>query len=570
MAFALQSLWDVLVLLGVVLAVAPWFGRYVGKVYLERPVAGDSLLLPLERAVYRLLGTSPRRPMRAGEYMVAVLFVNGGTFAFLFLFFLLQHALPLDPTGAPGMPWDLAFHSAASFTTNTDFTHFVNESQLSLGSAMIAWQLALFLSAATGLSVAAAMIRGFVRKDGRLGNFYVDLTRSITRILLPVAVLGALVFVALGVPETLVAAVRAHPLTGGTQTIYLGPVASFQAISLLGTNGGGYYTANAASPLANPSSASLLLGTFLMLLVPFSTPFAFGTMVRRRAEAWPFVAVIVLIVAIAVGLFVAYQAAANPLLGGIPGLGPSTNGYPVGQETRWSLPETAFFQVVSVYNNVGANSMQIGAISPIAQLVLLFGMFTQATPGGDGTGFAMLLVFTVLAIYVGGLMVGRTPEYLGKKIGTSQVRWAALALILHPALILVPFSIAVVGGWVSVGGASIGVTAHTFSSVLYEFASESANNGSALSSNAFNDTTPYFNVVGGLVMLLGRFVPIYVMLRVGGYFAGEATLPQGPGTLNTATGTFAVYLALFVVVVTALVFLPVMALGPLAQIVGVG
>lgn len=570
MALALQSLWDVVVLLGVVLAIAPWFGSYVGRVYLERPLAGDTFFLPLEGRIYRLLGTSPRRAMRAREYMVAVLFVNGATFAFLYLFFLLQGQLPANPTGVPGLSWDLALHSAASLTTNTDFTHFTHEAQLSLASTVVAWQLALFVSAATGLSVAAAMIRGFFRRDGALGNFYVDLVRSITRLLLPLAVAGAIVFVLLGVPETLVAVVKGHPLTGGLQPIYVGPVASFQSISLVGTNGGGYYTANAASPLADPSAASLLFGTFLMLLVPFSMPFAFATMVRRRAEAWPFVAVIVLIVSVALGLFVAYQAAANPFVGGVPGLGPSINGYPVGQETRWSLPEAALFQVVSVYSNVGATSMQIGAITPVAQLVLLFGLFTQATPGGAGTGFATLLVFTVLAIYVGGLMVGRTPEYLGKRIGTSQVRWAAFALVLHPALILLPVVGAVVGGWVALGGASVGVTSHTFSSVLYEFASESANNGSSLSSGAFNDTSPYFNLAGAVVMLIGRFVPIYVMLTIGGVFAEEDVLPPGPGTLNTASGTFAVYLTLFVIVVTALVFLPVMALGPLAQIVGGG
>ncbi len=568
MAVALQSLWDVIVLLGLALAVAPWLGSYVGRVYLDRPLAGDTVLLPVESAIYRLLGTSPRQTMRPREYMTALLAVNFGTLAFIFLFLIFQAQLPGDPTRAPGMSWDLAFHSATSFTTNTNFTHFTNEAQVSLASLTVAWPLALFVSPATGLAVVAALVRGFVRRDGTLGNFYVDLVRSITRLLLPLAVAGALVFVLLGVPEDLVAAVQAHPLTGGLQSIYLGPVASFQSISLIGSNGGGFYTANAASPLADPSAASLLWGTFLMLLIPLSTPFAFATMIRRRSEAWPYVGVVLLVLAVALTLFITYQGLTNPFLSGVPGLGAQSNGYGVGQETRWSSPETSLFQVVSVYSNVGANSMQIGSIAPVAQLVLLFGMFTQATPGGDGTGFGMLLVFTLLAIYVGGLMVGRTPEYLGKKIETNHVRWAALAVILHPAAILIPFVVTVLGGLVPLGGAPVGATSHTFTSVLYEFTSESANNGSALAAASFNDTTVFFNVAGALVMAIGRFVPIYIMLRIGGLFAAQESLPAGPGTLRTASGTFSVYLTLFVIVTTALVFLPVMALGPLAQILG--
>jgi potassium-transporting ATPase potassium-binding subunit len=570
MAFDLGSLWDVVVLLAIAVAIAPWFGRYLGRVYMDLPLVGDRILAPIESAIYRLLGTSPRRSMRVGEYMLALVLVNAGVALFLFLFFLFQARLPGDPTEAPGMSWSLALHSAASFTTNTDFTHFTNESQVSLASLGFAWMLALFLSSATGLSVAAAMVRGFVRKDGTLGNFYVDMVRSLTRLLLPIATLAAIVLVLLGVPETYTATVTAHTLTGGVQRIYLGPVAAYQAISLLGTNGGGFYSANMASPLANPSAISNLFGVFVMLLIPVASPFAFATMIRRRGEAWPYLGVIIIVLAVALTLFVAYQAASNPFLSGVHGLGPQVNGYPVGQETRWSLPEGSLFQVVSVYSNVGANNMMIGSLSPIAQLVLLFGMFTQSTPGGEGTGFGTLLLFALLAIFVGGLMVGRTPEYLGKKIGTSHVRWAALAILVHPASILLPFAVALLGGDVTLGGATVGATAHNFTAVLYEFTSESANNGSALSTGAFTDSTVFFNVAGAFVMLVGRFVPIYVMVKVGGLFAQQDTLPPGPGTLRTASGTFSLYLTLFLVITTALIFLPVMTLGPLAQITGGG
>lgn len=565
--FALESLWDVIVLIALVLALAPWFGAYLGRVYLNRPVFGDVVLAPIEGAIYRLLGTSPRKSMRAGEYMIALLIVNGGVAVFLFVYFFFQASLPLDATSVPNMSWSLALHSAASFTTNTDFTHFTNESQISLGATVIGWQLALFMSPATGLAVVAAMIRGFIRKDGTLGNFYVDIVRSITRILLPIAIIVAVIMVLFGVPETLTNYVIAHPLTGGTQTIYLGPVASYQAMSLLGSNGGGWYAANAASPLANPSAASNLFEVFVMMLIPFSTPFAFGQIIRRRGEAWPYMATILIVFAIGLGLFIAYQAVTNPALASVTGLGAPTNGYPVGEETRFSLPEASLFQVTSVYSNVGANNLMIGAVSPVAQMVLLFGMFTQATPGGVGSGFGTLLLFAVLAIFIGGLMVGRTPEYLGKKIGTSQVKWAALALLIHPAIILIPFSVGVLWGDPGIASNSLSASAHNFTSVLYELTSEAANNGSALSTASFNDTTPFWNVTGTFVMLIGRFVPFWAMLQVGGLFSEQGELPPGPGTLRTASATFAVFLTLILIIVTALLFLPVVALGPLAQII---
>jgi len=568
MAFVVQSLWDIILVIGLSLAIAPFFGDYLGKVYMNRPLLGDAVLLPLENGFYRLLGTSPRHSMRAREYFLALILVNGGLLVFLWFWFFFQASTPFNPLGIPNMGWDLAFHSAASFTTNTNYTHFTNESQVSLGSLMIAWPFALFLSPATGLAVLAAMVRGFVRKDGTLGNFYVDMTRSLTRLLIPLAILGAVVFILMDVPQTLAASATLHPLTGGTQTLYLGPVASFQSISLLGSNGGGFYSANMASPIANPSAVSNLWGIALMLLFPFSAPFAFATIVRKKNEAWPYVGTILIILAIALALFITFQAATNPALASSLGLGPQTNGYPVGAETRFSLPEAAGFQVVSVYANVGANNLQIGSVSPVAQLVLLFGMFTQSTPGGVGTGFGQLLLFAVLGIFVGGLMVGRTPEYLGKKIGTAQVKWSALALLVHPATILIPFVVAVAGGFVMVDTSSIGATAHNFTSVLYEFTSESANNGSALSTGDVVDTTLFFNVTGALIMLVGRFVPILAMLMVADLFSKQEALPPSAGTLRTASGTFTIYLTLFLVITTALLFLPVIAMGPLAQIFG--
>jgi K+-transporting ATPase ATPase A chain len=562
--FDLVALWSVAVVFALVLAIAPYLGSYFGRVYLNRPAFGDRVLGPVEGAIYRALGTGPRQAMRAGEYFAALLLVNGFVLIWLFLWFVLQGSLPWNPSGAGPMTFDLAFHSASSFTTNTDFVHFVAEAQVSQGTLLLAVQIAMFTSAATGLSVTAAFARGFVRKDGTLGNFYVDMVRSVTRILLPLTVLVSVGMVLLGIPESLPSVIQVPTLAGGTQPLTLGPVASFQAIALLGTNGGGWYAANAASPLANPSELSNLFQLGVMLILPLAFPYAFAEIVRRPGEGVPYLGTILVVLLVGFGLFLAYQAAVNPDLSGLPGLAAGSNGYPVGQETRFSVGGASAFQVVSVYANVGANNMALGSLSPMAQTSLLFGMFTQSTPGGAGTGFGTLLIYAVLAVFVGGLMVGRTPEYLGKKIGQEQVKWGAFALLIHPTLILVPLAAAVLGGFASLPGpGSIPVQAHAFTVVLYEFTSESANNGSAMAPIA--DATPFFNVVGGLVMLLGRFLPILAMLQIASRFARQEVLPPGPGTLRTRSATFTFYLTCFLIILTGLLFLPVLALGPFSQ-----
>jgi K+-transporting ATPase ATPase A chain len=561
--FDLSTLWSVAIVFAAILAIAPYFGSYLGRVYLNRPAFGDVLWARVEGSLYRLLGTGPRQSMRAREYFTAVLLVNGGVALWLFLWFSLQAMLPLHAGPAPGMSWDLAFHSAASFATNTDFVHFVSEAQVTQGTQILAIQVAMFTSAATGLSVMAALIRGFVRKDGTLGNYYVDMVRSVTRVLLPFALLGGILLVLLGVPETFATAATVHPLAGGTQVIPLGPVASFQSLSLFGSNGGGYYAANAASPLANPSDVTNLVGLALMLILPLAAPFAFAQIVRRPGEGLPYLGTSLAILFVGLALFIAFQSAANPDLSHLPFVATPSTGSPVGLETRFPLGSAAAFQVVSVYANVGANNMALGSLAPLAQLSLLFGMFTQSTPGGVGTGFATLLIYGILAVFVGGLMVGRTPEYLGKKIAQGQIRYAALILLIHPALILVPLGVAILGGFAPLPGGPIPVQAHGFTVALYEFTSESANNGSAMA--PIHDTTPFFNIAGGLVMLVGRFLPIWAMLQIGGMFASQEVLPPGPGTLRTRSATFTLYLAGFLVVLTGLLFLPVIALGPLSQ-----
>ena len=555
---------DVAIVIGVILAISPSIGNFMARVFTNRPTFGEGVFGPIERAIYRLLGVNPRHSMRVKEYVIAFLMSNAALIIWIFFLLQLQNRLPLAAPYVSPMSWDLAFHTSTSFSTNTDFTHFVTESQVTEGALLLGLQVAMFLSPAAGLAILAAFIRGFVRKDGTLGNYFVDITRATVRILVPMSVIGALVLVFLGLPETFATSIQVHTLLGSIQTIPLGPVASWQSIMLLGSNGGGIFAANSTHPFENPSALSNLFEAGLMMVIPFASPFAFAAAVRRKGEAFPYMGTILIVMLVGMGLLIAGQISANPQLSPLAALSQNSF-YAPGQEVRFTLPEGALFQTVSVYANVGANNMALGALSPVGQMSMLFGMFTQSTPGGVGTGFGNLLSNALIAIFVGGLMVGRTPEYLGKKIGRQQMGWAASLLLIHPVMIFVPLVATLWGGFATLP-AGIGASAHTFTSILYEFTSEAANNGSAMGSVYVNDTTVWFNVVGGVVMVVCRFLPMVAMLMISHHFSVQSPLPPGPGTLKTQSFTFMIYLTLFLIILTALLFLPALALGPLTQI----
>lgn len=557
MANVAETFFLVLFLLALLFLAVP-FGRFLARVYLNRPAFGDRWLLPVERAIYRLLGTSPRSSMSAREYAASFLLVEAMIGVWVLFVLAIQGSWFAHPVGYIPLRWDGNFHTAMSFLTATDFTHMAPEVNMTSWGMLLGLEVAMFAAPAAGLAVAAAMVRGFIRKDGTLGNFYVDFVRSLTRVVAPLAILGALILLLLSVP----AALPPSLFSGGVPVAQglPGPVAAFQSIVYVGDNGGSWTSANAVSALSNPSIWTSYFGVGLFFLLPLAFPFAMGSMVRRPGEAGPFIATMLVVFLTGLFLFLLFQ---DPV-----GLNP------VG--SRLGTEPTAFFQVASVYSNTGASNVAIGGLSPLAQTSLLFGMFTQATPGADGVGFATLLVFALVAVFVGGLMVGRTPEYLGKRVNLAQMKWAALVLLIHPALVLVPTAIAYVGGFVpsvSTGGfgspgfcsTATCLQSHAFTSVLYEFASEAANNGSGMS---FNDSTFFFNIAGGLVILLGRILPMLGMLAIGGEFARQDQLPPGPGTLRTQSGTFTLFLTLMVVIISALMFLPVLALGPLAQIGG--
>ncbi|MCI4335916.1 MAG: potassium-transporting ATPase subunit KdpA, partial [Thermoplasmata archaeon] len=515
--FAPAALFDISLTFAVGLFFAVLLGRYMAKIYLGRPTALDGLFNPVERTIYRILGVDPRRMMGWREYAVSLLLFNALAMAFVFVLLFDQASLPYNALAAPNMTWDLALHTSAAFVTNTDFQHYSGEGQVSLLSSLLGLQLLMFLSAASGLAVVAAFIRGFVRRDGTVGNFWWDLTRSITRVLLPVSLIAAGLFVLLSVPQTFAQSVLIHPLGGGTQVLPVGPLGSWDGIELLGSNGGGYFGANLGHPFQSPNAATDMLAIVVMMMIPFGTPFMFGGMVRRPGEALPLIVAVVAIFLFALFLFLFFEGS-NPFLGSVAIN--QNNGYLLGAEDRFTLPESGLFQVVSIYGNVGATSMSLGSLTPGAQLVLLWGMFLQDAPGGVGTGFGTLLISVVLAIFVGGLMVGRTPEYLGKKLGRAEVKWATVTLLYHPFVVLVPLAAAYVLGYGSSAG---GTPSHGFTVMLYEFTSESANNGSGM--GPINDAVPFFNIIGALIMLIGRFLPIIAMLAIGGSLARQSPVP---------------------------------------------
>jgi potassium-transporting ATPase potassium-binding subunit len=554
---ASSSLADILFTLGLGLLLARWLGIYMAKVFQGRPTILDGVFDRVDRVVYGILGVDPRRQMGWKEYAGALIVANAVGLGFVFALLYFQGNLPWNSFHVPGMTWDLAFHTSSAFTTNTDYQHYVPEQQVSLLSATLGLQMLMFLSAASGLAALVAFVRGFLRKDGTIGNFWADVVRCLTRVLFPLSAVGALVLIFAGVPQTLAQTAHHALLGGGYEIVPTGPVASWDSIEMIGTNGGGYFAANAAHPLQNPTAFTNLVEIVMMMLLTFAPPFLFGRLVKRPNEAYPHLGAILIIFVVAL-LLLFYFEASNPFL---PGTGVSqTDGYFVGAESRFSIAESVLFQGMSVYGNVGATSMSLGSLTPGAQSVLLWGMFLQCAPGGEGTGFGTLLINALLAIFVGGLMVGRTPEYLGKKIGPAQIRWAIVTLLSHPLAIFIPLAVASVAGITQVAA---GPGSHGFTIALYEFTSESANNGSGM--GPINDGTPFFNVAGGLIMLFGRFVPMVAMLAIGGALARQPEIPSGPGTLKTSSVTFTLYLVGFLLIVTGLLFLPVLAMGPFAQ-----
>ncbi|NUJ80237.1 potassium-transporting ATPase subunit KdpA [Methylocystis sp. FS] len=549
-----------IVLLAVIVAAIP-LGNYIAAVLAGERGLLSPALSPIERVFYRLAGVDPAREQNWLAYTMAMLAFSVIGFVSLYALQRLQAYLPLNPQGFSGVPAELAFNTSMSFVTNTNWQNYGGESTMSHLTQMLGLTVHNFLSAATGLAMAFALVRGFSRAESpTIGNFWVDLTRSTLYVLLPMSIVVALALVALGVPQTLQGSIEATTLEGAKQTLAIGPVASQEAIKELGTNGGGFFNANSAHPFESPSALSNMLEIWALLVIPFATAFAFGRAVfdYRQGRA---IAITMMIVLVA-GVSVAYwaEAGGNPLLTEI-GVDPSP-GNMEGKEVRFGPAMSALFATSTTGTSCGAVNSMHDSFMPLGGLVPLFNMLMGSiAPGGVGAGLYGFLVLAIIAVFIAGLMVGRTPEYLGKKIETREMKLAMLAVLIYPLSVLVFTGVSVM---LQTGLASLNNAGpHGLSEILYAFASATDNNGSAFAGLTGN--TPWYNTTLGVAMLLGRFAFVIPVLAIAGAFAAKKKGASSVGTFPTHGPLFIGLLLGVIVVLYLLQYFPALALGPIVE-----
>jgi K+-transporting ATPase ATPase A chain len=542
----------------VVLLVKP-LGGYMYRVFNGDRTFLSPILGPLERGLYRISGTSEREEQHWTTYAAGIMFFSLVSFLVLYFLQRLQGVLPYNPAGMTAIEPNLAFNTAVSFPTNTNWQNYGGESTMSYLVQMAGFTVQNFMSAAVGIAIAVALIRGFARHSVKsIGNFWVDMTRCTLYILLPLCIVLTLVYVWLGMPQTLGPYVDATTLEGAKQTIALGPVASQIAIKMLGTNGGGFFNANAAHPFENPDAISNLIQMVTIFALGAVLTNVFGRMVGNQRQGWAILATMgVLFIA---GVAVCYwaEAAGNPLVHalGIDG------GNMEGKETRFGISLSALFAVITTAASCGAVNAMHGSFTAIGGLIPLVNMqLGEVIVGGVGAGFYGILMFIVVAVFVAGLMVGRTPEYLGKKIEAKEVKMAMLAILCLPLAMLTFTAIAVV---LPTGVASMGNGGpHGFSEVLYAYSSAAANNGSAF--GGLTGNTPWYNITLGITMLMGRFLVIIPALAIAGSLVAKKTVPASAGTFPTDGPLFVGLLVGVILIVVGLTFFPALAIGPIVE-----
>jgi K+-transporting ATPase ATPase A chain len=528
--------------------------RFFGD-YLFRVVTTERHLRA-ERAIYRLVGVNTETEQNSGAYARSLLAFSAISILLLYGLQRLQGHLWLD-AGLPGVDSHIAWNTAVSFVTNTNWQAYSGESTMTHLTQMAGLAVQNFLSAAVGIAIAVALIRGLARsRTEQLGNFWVDLTRLALRVLLPIAVLGTIVFIAAGMVQNLSAGTEVTTLTGGSQAIPGGPVASQEIIKELGTNGGGFYNVNSSHPFENPTTWTNWLEVFLLGLIPFSLPRVFGRMVGDRRQGLAIVAAMGVIAIASVALLNMAELAHPGTVANAVGASME------GREVRFGTGNSATFAAMTTLTSTGSVDSFHDSYSGLGGGLLMFNMMLgEVAPGGVGSGLYGMLVLAIVTVFVAGLMVGRTPEYLGKKIGSREIKLASLYFLVTPFLVLVGTALAM--GSPEQRTAMLNTGTHGYSEVLYAFTSASNNNGSAFAGLAVN--TPWYDVALGLCMLLGRFLPIVLVLALAGSLAKQAPAPASAGTMPTHTPLFVSMLIGVTVVLVSLTFLPALALGPLAE-----
>ncbi|HWJ76144.1 MAG TPA: potassium-transporting ATPase subunit KdpA [Kaistia sp.] len=544
-----------------VLAVIKPLGLYMARVFSGERTFLSPVLAPAEKALYRLAGVDDQREQGWLAYAFAMLAFSIAGFVVLYAILRLQAVLPFNPQGFGNVAPDLAFNTAISFLTNTNWQNYAGETTMSQFSQMAGLTVHNFLSAATGIAIAMAVTRAFMRSRAKtLGNFWVDLTRATLYVLLPLSIVVALVFVAMGLPQTLTASVTATTLEGGRQVIALGPVASQEAIKQIGTNGGGFFNVNAAHPFENPSALSNLLNIFAMLSVSAALVYSFGQMVGERRQGWAFLATIAILLIAGVGVIYWAEAHGNPILTAL-GIDPSA-GNMEGKEVRFGQSASALYAAVTTgLSDGGVNAMH-GSLTGIGGLVPMFLIqLGEVLPGGVGSGLYGLIVFAILAVFVAGLMVGRTPEFLGKKIDGREMKFAMLAVLILPVAIL---GFTAVSAMLPAAVASIGTPGpHGLSEILYAYSSAAGNNGSAF--GGLSGNTTWYNVTLAIAMLLGRFAYVIPVLAIAGSLAAKVRAPASSGTFPTHGPLFVGLLIGVILILGGLQFFPALALGPIVE-----
>jgi len=547
------------VLVAILLVTTRVLGAYVAAVFGGGKAIGDRVFLPLERLVYRACGVDPAREQTWPVYALALIAFSLVSVLGLYLLQRVQGYLPLDPTDAKAVPPALAFNTAASFVTNTNWQNYGGELTMSHLTQMAGLAVQNFLSAAVGLAVAVALIRGFVRRrSATIGNFWVDLTRGTIRVLLPLAIVVAIMLASQGVVQNLHGFTHATTVQGISQSIPGGPIASQEAIKELGENGGGPYNANSAHPFENSNGFTNLFEILVLLMIPFALTYTYGRLVKDQRQGWVLFAVMFAIWAGAAGFAMHFEDGGNPKLQAIGAVG----GNMEGKELRFGTAMSGLFAASTTGTSTGAVDASHDSFTPLGGAVpLVHMMLGEVSPGGTGAGLYAILIFALLSVFIAGLMVGRTPEYIGKKIQATEMKLVVVFLIVMPLLILGFSSLsAVLAGPKS---SILNPGPHGLSEIVYAFTSAANNNGSAF--GGLTGNTDWYNTTLGLTMLFGRFFLIVPVLAIAGSLARKQPVPATAGTFPTNTPLFFVLLLAVILTVVGLTYFPVVSLGPVLE-----
>ncbi|PYI51527.1 potassium-transporting ATPase subunit KdpA [Paenibacillus flagellatus] len=548
----------VVVIVLLILSVKP-MGTYLYNVFRNEANVTDKWFAWAEKPIFALIGLKERKGMTWKTYGLGFLLTNIAMAAVGYFILRTQKFLPFNPNGIDNMEQTLTFNTVISFMTNTNLQHYSGETGLSYFSQMAVIMMMMFTSAATGLCVAIAFVRGITSKGRTIGNFFEDFVKAHTRIFFPLAFIVAMILVAFQVPQTLKPTLSVTGLEGQEQKIAIGPVASLESIKHLGTNGGGFFGANSAHPFENPNGVTNVIEMLSMWMVAAALPYTFGLFAKSRKQGWVIFSAMMILFVMFLSLAYVSESNGNPAMNRL-GIDAS-QGSMEGKEVRFGIPQSALFTTVTTAATTGTVNNMHDTLTPLGGITPLALMMLNCVFGGKGVGLVNMLMYAILAVFLCGLMVGRTPEFLGRKIEAREMKLIAIAILTHPLIILAPTAIAF--------GSELGKAAitnpsfHGISQVLYEYTSSAANNGSGF--EGLGDNTPFWNMSTGLVMLFGRYISMLALLAVAGSLMRKQWVPETIGTFRTDNGLFAGILVGTVLIIGALTFLPAIVLGPIAE-----